>query len=739
MPQFGFQGFTEGSSVALSAAQGENSASSSVATWGQGSMASLEILQVHSNELVAPSGIWFEAVNIAGFDVPAGPGPGETYDPSFHEVTFIWEFDDPGSFSAPLNIPTSWNNRNVAYGKKAAHVFRDPGTYTVRLWAIDRSGTTAEATATITIADPDVVYTGTRTICYAADGNFSGAPVGCLQVTSDTAIRSALGAMTQTGRVLFKRGETATVTVEIPPAASQNARFGAWGSGADPILYPPQGGRVFSLHADASAEDYCFYDLDLRGRWDPTREAGDPRDQAFYWLFRDVPGDPVFVVHNCRIDGFGFQGAALIKDEIASTFIFNDCHRTNWQSYGFYGHGMNNPGCRVAFVGCVIAQNPDACIGTLGRQSFGNSQGAMRIETARNTVISVCDFFSTSGWSTSGVSGMPAVQGGMRIHTSAGPDPKFVADRIVLENGYNLIGSIESNSTTSVPGNFLFDRMLMVGGPHTTAFVNWSYGGTTFRNTLGIMPLVKRFGNAVFSCFSFSVPNPGTGTLQAPQAIYASTVLNLQSAANNSNQNMAFETGIDLFNTFTVENNVYHAPVQTTPDTSDAPLSMDAIAGFTPRQIGVRSSTETPTVTLSTAVGPGQSFSLAYPVVFDHTSSFTTGPSDFTPNDDHAIRVGQYDYFFQSLNEISLSFGSSDITITNLSQDTWAAGDEVLINVVRQNFSTDTSFASPGSIPLGRPLAGSAAIGDGGLGWNTETDMFEQDRQALPSRGALKP
>jgi hypothetical protein len=429
----------------------------------------------------------------------------------------------------------------------------------------------------------------------------------------------------------------------------------------------------------------------------------------------------------------------LIKDEIASTVNFNDCHRTNWQSYGFYGHGMNNPGCRFALIGSAVAQNPNACIGTLGRQSFGNSQGALRLESTRNTVISVCDFFTTSGWSNSGVTGMPAVQGGMRIHTSAAPDPKFVADRVVCENGYNLIGSIESNRTTSVPGNFLFDRMLLVGGPHTTAFVNWSYGGTTFRNTVSVMPLVKRFGNAVNTCFSFSVPNPGSGTLDAPQAVYASSVLNMQSAANNHNKNMAFETGIGLFSTYTVENNVFYAPAQPTPMTGDAPLDMEPIAGFVPRQIGVRSSTEKPTVTLSSSVPPGGSFSISYPEVFSHSGSFTSGPSDYTPNDDHAIRVGRYGYYFRALNEIGLGFKASGITIINLSQTTWDAGEEVLINVVRQNFSTDTSFASPTSIPIGRPLPGSAAIGNGGMGLNVRTDFLEQLRLSPPSRGALKP
>jgi hypothetical protein len=202
---------------------------------------------------------------------------------------------------------------------------------------------------------------------------------------------------------------------------------------------------------------------------------------------------------------------------------------------------------------------------------------------------------------------------------------------------------------------------------------------------------------------------------------------------------MAFDTGIDLFSTYTVENNVFHSPAQPTPMTGDAPLDMDSVAGFVPRQIGVRSSTQKPTVTLSSSVPPGGSFSVPYPEVFSHSGSFTTGPSDFTPNDDHAIRVGQYGYYFRALNEIGLGFEAGGITITNLSKTTWAAGEEALINVVRENFSTDTSFASPTSIPIGRPLPGSAAIGNGGMGLNVRTDFLEQPRLSPPSRGAFKP
>ena len=91
MPSFTFKGFTAGSQVALSAKQGAASDSGAVPTWGQGSLsASLDILKIEAVTVPAPAFVWFEAINLAGFDVSGGPGPGEIYDPSFDGITFVW-------------------------------------------------------------------------------------------------------------------------------------------------------------------------------------------------------------------------------------------------------------------------------------------------------------------------------------------------------------------------------------------------------------------------------------------------------------------------------------------------------------------------------------------------------------------------------------------------------------------------------------------------------------------------
>src|SRR6056297_650051 len=159
MPIFTFEGFTEGSLVAMSAAQGTQGAAGSVPEWRLSNMntATLDIARIEPAELVAPVGIWFEATDLQGFAVSENTTD-RGYDSAAHEITYIWDFDDPGTFGSHLNLPTAWNNSGVDYGKQAYHVFDTPGTYAVRLWAVDREGTTGERMVSITIFDPDEVY-----------------------------------------------------------------------------------------------------------------------------------------------------------------------------------------------------------------------------------------------------------------------------------------------------------------------------------------------------------------------------------------------------------------------------------------------------------------------------------------------------------------------------------------------------------------------------------------------------
>ena len=150
MPVIGFQGFTAGSSVALSVDQGADSAQNSVTNWG-GSLGSISIESRMATSAVAPAAVWLTATDASGFTLGTAPA-GASYDPAFHEITYVWTVRGAPltPLSAPENMVSGWNDPNTAYGAEVAFAFPDPGTYTIDLWCVDRNGVTATAETSVT-------------------------------------------------------------------------------------------------------------------------------------------------------------------------------------------------------------------------------------------------------------------------------------------------------------------------------------------------------------------------------------------------------------------------------------------------------------------------------------------------------------------------------------------------------------------------------------------------------------
>lgn len=731
MPTFNFRGFQTGSEVAISALQSGIIATGSVPNWGQ-NMASLNILSVDSGERVAPSGVWFEVTDIAGFDVSGGPGPDETYDPSFHEITYIWSFDDPGSFSTPLNAPNAWNDRNVAYGKQVAHVFNDPGTYEVTVWAVDASGTTATASKTITIADPDAAYSGARTIVVAQDGDFTGAPAGADQKTNLSTAVSAYNALGHTGRILLKRGETYS-GAKIQIGVSENFRCGAWGTGNRPLLTPlaqSSGGdnnEIFRLSGGSPIRDYCFYDLDLQGPWDPTTLTGDPRFIPFYWLFHSGAASPAYVVHNTRIAGFARINTSNLEPANSLT-IFSECEVTDWQDYGLFGHGDMTDG-RLGVVGCSVYQNPDACHNG-GKDGFGNDHGPWRNSSTLKVYGGGSEFFSNTGWSAGPPGVTTAAQPCIRVSSGGLIGRTWNLERITCEGGFHIIRNTGASGTrTDNPGNVMCDKMLLVGTAQTEQFFPTHHGGTTKRNILAIMPSVKEYSGGANNFFGFGTDNNQAGNLDARQALYNCTALNLHRETDNGDDDVNFSFGSGSFTDIFIENNVYHAPLQQTPEISDAPIDTSMpLTGFTPRYVGLRTAPSRTYHTLQSDLPDGQSFTEDYPDGY--------GQADFTPGSGHALSVDFDDYYFEINGDVAFTFNASNITITNASGTVWASGDIVRAVLVPYNLATDASYASPASLPLPRPASGSAAIGVS-AGLLAYDDFLGSVRSTPQTRGAL--
>lgn len=748
MASFTFRGFAEGTSVALSCAQGALNASASVATWGEGNLGSVEILARAPAVLAAPSGIWLEAVSIAGFGVAGGPGPGEVYDPSFHEITFVWTVRGQplAPYTAPQNLVAGWNNPNVAYGKKVAFHFPDPGSYTIDLWAVDRHGTTAAAETTVTVAAADAAYPGASTVCFSNDPGetWAGEKPGCQRATSFAQIQAAISGATGPLRILFKRGRTVTRSeisyVRARYAGEWMNHLGAWGTGAKPVLEGQKTGNMFGMATDAhSTTHLTIENLAFRGSWDAEFETGVPCSTPFnFWSnTRELH------VTISRCDFSGFSNVWLTAGPTTGgPVIVADCTVTDWQDYGFYDHGAATG--KRAFIGTRITQNVNAGNGNpnVAYINFYNEHGPVRHDgEVGDAYFACCDMFSRNGWSSTPPD--TADQPCIRFNQGALAGATANCDRCVFEGGHMVLKFTPVNSGQNErPGNYLIDKCLLIGTAKTwRGLVAAGYGGLTIRNTIGVLPNVPEyhagFGLEELARMYSEGGGPAAGNLSAPMQIYGNTALNLRNAANDPGLAWRMLTDTAGFVDVTEENNLVFAPGLDTPVNPQAPLDMAApIPGVSPRYRGVLFK-EFPLVTGTIGtVAAGASFTVPYPAGTNQAYWQALPAGD----NRHAINLGnvkdQLDsVFYAELGEMTVAFEASAIRITNVSGTSWSGDYWLALDRHSQKSAIPATHASPATLPMPRPVA---AIGPG-LGLVPYDDFEGTPRGAAPSAGALAP
>jgi len=747
MPSFTFKGFATGSPVAISAAQGASSDGGSVTAWGQGGAGVINVSAILPPRIVAPAGVWLDATAVSGFNV-AGPSNGDVYDPRYHEITHIWDTGDTGTWSAPENMPPAWNNKAVAYGPRVCHTFGTPGIYTPSVWGADTSGNSGGGDATaFTVLDPDDVYTGTDTICIALDASFAGAPAGCTQVTSIAALQSAINNSSGPTRVLFKRGEMYS-DVYLNCRNDEVEYIGAWGSGARPVLYGQKyvnapNKWMFNYTTNDGIEQITITGLDLRSHWRADGEVGYAGTPWWVWNIRR---DNVHMtIHDCSFDGFDQVDLDIGAEQSRpGAIVMSDCFVTNWASYGcFSRRNSNQANFRVGWVGCRITQDVNALHGTNYQlnELVGNDHGPIRFEAIGQHYIGASDLFSNTGWSPLGPD--QGVQPCVRINTYADDARGFSGnvERCVMEGGFHTINmSGENPGRVEHPGNYLFDKLVMIGSAKTAAaggsgnFFHLSFGGTTIRNVLGVLPDVPHYhdtGNDSEHCISFAQDNSASGNADQPVAVYNCTFINLRTPANDPSFNWTATVNEINFTNLAVENNIVHAPGIDTPVNADGPLASDDLAGITLRYKGVLFGTLIKGTTGS--VADDEFFSVAYPSGTDQAFWQGIEATDtlhlmWLSEAELAADNGDFDVDFTQSNEIR---------IYNRTGGTWSGAYEIRLDR-KSAYTFPTTYANPATIPLPRPDTGSNAIDGGDTGRKAYDDLMGSVRPPSGNeRGAL--
>ena len=750
MPSFTFQGFAAGTPVDLSATQGAASDSGSVPTWGQAGSGVLSLSAVTAPRIVAPAGVWLDASGVSGFGV-SGPGAGETYDPRYHEITYIWDTDDSGVWSSPVNLPTEWNDKSKATGPRVCHTFDVPGTYSPSVWAIDDAGNTGlDSVPAITVQDPDNVYTGASTIVFSNQGGetWAGAPSGAVQVTSISGLQSAIFSSSGPTRILFKRGQTID-DVYLNIQTKEIEYIGAWGTGARPILKAQKyvsapASWMFSYLNNSNIEQIVVTDLDMRSTWKPHGEVG---WHGHPFWFVGIARDNVHItIHNTSFDGFGavFTG---IADGRPGTVIVSNSDVNNWKDYGFFVHRNSNADFRHGWVGCCVAQNPASLHGTSYQtwEVDGNTHGPIRFEAIGQTYIGSTDLFSCTGWSQI----MPdlAVQPCLRINTFSDYCDAFTAniERCVMEGGYHVINMAgENGGRLEYPGNYLLDKLVLIGTAKSASasnsgiFVLAAFGGTTIRNVYGVLPNVAHhhdLGNTSANAISFFQDNPSGGNEDEPVAVYNCTFLNLRDAANDPGFAWTATVHDSHFNNLTIENNVVHAPDLDTPVDADAPLLSGSMAVIAPRFAGSLVGPDPINGALGSSVGHNSHFAVGYPSGTNQAYWQAIEATDVL----HHLTIGTSNYWADN-GDFDVDFTqSSEVRIFNRTGSTWGSGGAFEVRLDQTSaFSVPSTLSNPSTIPLPRPDTGSAAINSGDVGRKAYDDLLGSVRPATGNeRGAL--
>jgi len=219
-------------------------------------------LKASNSSGVAPLAVFFDArgTTETGFSPTA----------DFLDLSYEWDFGDTACRQARLVWTYSGKSRCSDLGPVAGHVYEKPGAYTATLTVRSPAGV-ATRKVTVQVADPNVVFSGAKTVCISRSGNFSDPANVCAnaqKVTSGASFESLRSSYLSSGvRMLFRRGESWTNGGAYRYSGTAPTIVGAFGTGPKPKIL--QGSSNMFTFATGAA-GLRIMDLDVSGNADPS-------------------------------------------------------------------------------------------------------------------------------------------------------------------------------------------------------------------------------------------------------------------------------------------------------------------------------------------------------------------------------------------------------------------------------------------------------------------------------------
>ena len=404
---------------------------------------------------VAPLAVFFDTAS----STSASTTDTGVTDRPFHDLDYAWDFGDPTAGN--WTYGTASSSKNLAYGPEAAHVFETPGTYTVTLTV--NNGTDSAATSTtITVTDPDIVFSGTNTVCFFNNTVGTGCPSGATETASsdfDAALAACAGA---NKRCLFKRDDSFPVSAVTTLSNTYTGMsIGAYGSGAKPLVTATVALEPIIWVPNNIAADIRIMDIEFDG------EQTQALSSVVQMQFANPTLTGQVLVSNLTISG----------SRVPLYSVGNGVQGSDWFFVGntinAYGPGSGSP---TVGYGMYLAAYKLAIMGNSVTQPSNSGSHLMRIDEVRKGVISN----NTYGYI-----------GGSQHHIKVESAPLGTNQLIISDNVYTQASPYSVLLTAQADDNESIQDVIIERNYHHTqsATGQWAYAidngvGVTIRNNI---------------------------------------------------------------------------------------------------------------------------------------------------------------------------------------------------------------------------------------------------------------
>ena len=409
---------------------------------------------------VAPLAVFFDAVDTTS---PAWTsGVIQPPDGDYASYHYEWDFGDPasGTWSAGRqNLDGTYPSKNTATGYVAAHVYENPGTYTITLYVTDTAGQTHTYQQDVEVT----AFSGTTYYVSSSEGNDANngqSPSSPLRTLAAARTKLTSG----NTRFLFKRGDSWNEGINQWAVAQPGVQFGAYGIGAKPALT----GQCFWIRHP----DCALVDLSLPSGSTSTAYAG----VAQSGVSATVKADRL-LIYRCEVSGYamGIENMAWPDGAWYSDLCVADSDVSRNGNTARSGNNMYVSGYRLALIGNSV-HSP---LGRAYNPSF-LGEHCIRIWWTQKCAISHNDVAHAAD---------PA-RHELKLHARSEAEhyTRYVA---IADNNFRASNSTISAALMPQNGNqderffdLLFERNSVSAGPNTQVLLKISANRAVARNNI---------------------------------------------------------------------------------------------------------------------------------------------------------------------------------------------------------------------------------------------------------------